>query len=100
MCGPFPGVLPKLLAHELRKRKSLSSNGCLAVPKLIVHAVCADLVAMTESGYYYYTHPFTEDERLSLKEFFGRDLFDGSKCTAGDRLAVLSAVVSSYCFGQ
>ena len=46
---------------------------------------------MTESGYYYYTHPFTEDERMSLKEFFGGDLFDGSKCTAGDRLAILSA---------
>ena len=73
---------------------------CRTEADSIVHAVCADLLAMTESGYYYYTHPFTEDERMSLKEFFGGDLFDGSKCTAGDRLAILSAVASSYYFGQ
>jgi hypothetical protein len=47
---------------------------------------------MTESGYYYYTHPFTEDERLSLKEFFGRDLFDGSyKELSDEQLDQISA---------
>ena len=35
---------------------------------------------MSESNsYYYYTPAFTEEERESLKDFFGRDLFSGSE---------------------
>lgn len=34
---------------------------------------------MSDSGYYYYTASFTEEERESLKDFFGRDLFSDSE---------------------
>ena len=34
---------------------------------------------MDGSGCYYYTYSFTEDERKSLKEFFGQDLLDGGE---------------------
>ena len=38
-----------------------------------------EFIAMTDSAYYYC---FTEEERQSLKHFFGRDVFEGSECRA------------------
>lgn len=40
----------------------------------------AKSVKMTDRGaYYYYTPPFTEEERESLKDVFGKDLFGKSE---------------------
>lgn len=45
---------------------------------------------MDGSGCYYYTYSFTEDERKSLKEFFGQDLLDGGEWRTPERNNPLS----------